>query len=79
MELCECGKPAEHVNAPEDSAEWGCRVPVGMLDGRLIYAGTTEALKVQERTAARMEWLRQILTPEEWALVEAGRLTTQER
>lgn len=25
---CACGKPAEHVHAPEDSADWACRVPV---------------------------------------------------
>lgn len=25
--LCSCGKPAAHTSAPEDSTEWGCRVP----------------------------------------------------
>jgi hypothetical protein len=25
--ICACGKPAEHVNAPEESADWACRVP----------------------------------------------------
>lgn len=39
-DLCECGKPASHVLADEDSAEWGCRVPIGMEGGRLIYATT---------------------------------------
>ena len=36
-DLCECGKPISHLTADEDSAEWGCRVPVGMVDGRLVY------------------------------------------
>lgn len=25
--LCVCGKPVEHLDADEDSAEWACRVP----------------------------------------------------
>ena len=73
MKLCECGKPAEHVNAPEDSTEWGCRVPVGMIDGQLVYSGDEAERLVQERTAARMAWLQSVCTPEEWALVESGR------
>lgn len=28
-DVCACGKPASHVNADEDSAEWACRVPTG--------------------------------------------------
>ena len=35
---CECGKPTSHPTADPDSAEWGCRVPIGMVDGRLVYA-----------------------------------------
>jgi len=27
VQLCACGKPAAHVHAPADSAEWSCRVP----------------------------------------------------
>lgn len=26
-DLCECGKPLTHLDAPEDSKEWGCLVP----------------------------------------------------
>ncbi|RZU32696.1 hypothetical protein [Blastococcus saxobsidens] len=36
-DCCECGKPASHLTAAEDSPEWGCRVPIGMVNGRLIY------------------------------------------
>lgn len=31
--LCGCGKPAAHTAAPEDSAEWVCRVPAA-IDAR---------------------------------------------
>ena len=27
LPLCPCGKPATHLSAPEDSKDWGCRVP----------------------------------------------------
>lgn len=27
VERCPCGKPASHLTAPEDSADWSCRVP----------------------------------------------------
>jgi len=35
---CECGKPISHLTADEDSADWGCRVPIGMVDGRLVWS-----------------------------------------
>lgn len=34
--LCACGKPATHVNADPDDADWACRVPAG--DGGLREA-----------------------------------------
>ena len=33
---CACGKPAEHVHANPDGAEWACRVPdFDRMTGRL--------------------------------------------
>jgi hypothetical protein len=34
---CDCGKLLTHLDADEESLEWGCRVPVGMVDGRPVY------------------------------------------
>jgi hypothetical protein len=29
--------PLSHLDADEDSAEWGCRVPVALAGGRPVY------------------------------------------
>lgn len=39
---CECGKPSSHLTADPDSAEWGCRVPLGMAGGRLVWPPLSE-------------------------------------